>query len=288
MVPAKFLGTPNCLGQPQILETLYQITEIALISGVGGGGGTAAPRPAPGRSQRGQKPRRVPAKGAPYSRVALRCALSALRVQGGSPDSEGACGWEGLSAPGPAPQVPSPGLSRCGVAQPGAADYISPPPRAGRAALPAGVPGERVGREALPGSAALLRSSSPLCPPRATRLPAAQLPRVRERVAARAEGSKGAERLHFHLRRRSASPRRQRSLRNLSEDGGRNSRGGASHHGGQDLLSRLGGLCGGCDHLPAGHGQSPATGREQDGEGVHLREMQGDLIPALIYLSKGR
>lgn len=29
-------GPPSCLGQPQILETLYQITEIALISGVGG------------------------------------------------------------------------------------------------------------------------------------------------------------------------------------------------------------------------------------------------------------
>lgn len=227
----------------------------------------------------------MPATGAPYSRAA-RGADHQVRSErslgeGRLPEADGARGWEGLSAQGP------PRRSQARVFRDLA--WLSPelrlhksPPRAGRSGCSWGEGGE--GGTAPPGptSALLL----PAVPSGTTRLPAARLPRAESGLLPERTGVKGQRELNFHLRDGSLLLGASASLRNLSENGGRDSRRGASHHGGQDLLSRIGGLCGGCDHLPAGHGQSPATGRERDGEGVHLR--QRDLIPALIYLSKGR
>lgn len=53
----------------------------------------------------------------------------------------------------------------------------------------------------------------------------------------------------------------------LSEDGEPHSLRRAPDHGHQDRLSRSVSLLGGCDHLPAGHRQSPATGSEPEADG---------------------
>lgn len=65
------------------------------------------------------------------------------------------------------------------------------------------------------------------------------------------------------------------ALRTPSEDDGPHDLGRAPDHGGQALLRRSGGLRGGCDHLPAGHSQSPAPGSQRDWGGGRADSCRG-------------
>lgn len=170
--------------------------------------------------------------------------------------------------------------------------YISHPRWAGRtgaACLGAVGPSDtKEGREAPPDSA-------PLCAPPAVEGPRPRrgcrpppVPGVGESEVAPRAGPQRADREDFHPRGWSRSPRAPARRSALSEDGGAHSLGRAPDHGGQDLLGWSGGLRGGRDRLPAGHGQSPAAGGERDGDGEASQGPEGTpmvgapLIPGVV------
>ena len=97
--------------------------------------------------------------------------------------------------------------------------------------------------------------------------------------AARAAQERGA-RESFQLRGRGPAPLAPAPGSALGQDAGTHSLRRAPDRGGHDLLGWSGGRRGGCDHLPAGHGHSPATGRERDGEGEVSGAEKGPLLGA--------
>lgn len=198
-----------------------------------------------------------------------RCAGS------GSPGAQRACGWEGPGAPGHAPASSHARLRR-ELASPGAAGYISHPARAGRTGAASLRPwvllalGREGGRRG---------PTRPLCcaPPVATAgAPPPAKSGSRFTVPAGQE-RKGREKF------RPVGARS--SLRSLSGDGGPDSLGRAPDDAGQDLLSWRGGLCGGCDHLPAGHGQSSAPGGERDEDGEVSQGGEGTPILCALLIT---
>ncbi|XP_044911774.1 mitochondrial brown fat uncoupling protein 1 isoform X2 [Felis catus] len=277
-MPARFPGRPkvqgalhSCLGEfPARQDLLPESPRSRLFR---------KPAPAPGPSwDRGwcllrcALPRKCRTQGAGRRMLGARRLLSGWKpaLQARGEDAGGRdLAPQGTPQPGP-PLVCGDLASR----SPRAAAYISHPALAGRTGA------SRQRALVLPGAREGRREVRPVPPAATARAP----PKLRASSASLKSGSRFAVpagqgrrgREKFHLAgARVLRPCARSSLRNLSEDGGPDSLGRAPDHGGQDLLCWRGGLCGGCDHLPAGHGQSPATGSERDGdvsqgEGGHL------------------
>lgn len=216
--------------------------------------GAGVPAAVPRRrhaGSRGPGARRGLSRGEPLRRRALRTRVGGTWSPGARP------------LPLPRPGPPRPGERPAGNGP------LHKCPRAGRA--------HRCWQPLRPGSSWHSRPARPLC---------CAPPKSASRCAVPAgQEWKGREKSHL------VGARVLPSLRPLvappwSEDGGPDSLRRVPDDDGQDLLSRRGGLCGGCDHLPAGHGQSPAPGSERDEDGEVSQDREGTpILCALLIMA---